>query len=115
MAGQSRAFGVVERTAISLADAGARGGNDYCFSGHAGRFSGGRVELGEPQHMKRGIAELDVDGRNSLEVMADVQFVGHAHAAMKLHRLVSDEPAGIADLRLGTGCEPGETGFIRTE
>src|SRR5258708_37729077 len=65
--------------------------------------------------MKRGIAELDVEGGNSLEVMADIQFVGHAHAAMELHRLVGNEPAGITDLRLGAGSEPGETGLICTK
>ena len=32
MAGQGRAFGIVERAAIGLADAGAGGGNDNCFS-----------------------------------------------------------------------------------
>ena len=111
MAGQGRAFGVVERAAIGLADAGAGGGNDNCFSGHACLFSGGRVELRKPQHMKRGIAELDVDGGNPLEVMADIQFVGHAHAAVELHRLVGDEPAGITDLRLGAGSEPREAGL----
>src|SRR5258706_16128684 len=60
--------------------------------------------------MERGIAELDVDGRNPLEVMADIQFVGHAHAAVGLHRLVGNEPAGITDLRLGAGSEPRDIG-----
>ncbi len=103
MAGQRRAVGVVERAAIGLADAGARGGNDHCFSGDmlASLALGGRVELRVAQHVVGGIAELDVDGGNPLEVMADIELVGHAHAAVQLHGLIGDELAGIADLGLG--------------
>src|ERR1700723_1830526 len=68
--------------------------------------SGRRFELRKPQHVERGIAELDVDGRNPLEVMADIQFIRHAHAAMELHRLVGDKLAGIADLRLDARGKP---------
>src|SRR5437764_15072152 len=50
-----------------------------------------------------GIAELDVDRAYSLEVMADVQFVAHAHAAMQLPGLLGVAARGIADLRLGAG------------
>lgn len=39
------------------------------------------------------IAELGVDHRQALEVVADIEFVGHAHAAMKLHGLLADEAA----------------------
>src|SRR6266849_336698 len=35
VSGQGRAIGVVERAARGRSDAGARGGNDYCFSRHA--------------------------------------------------------------------------------
>src|SRR5437763_1935002 len=63
--------------------------------------SGARSALPRvPHQMIRGIAELDVDGAYSLEVMADVQFVAHAHAAMQLYGLLCDEPRGVADLRL---------------
>src|SRR3954471_3252016 len=74
-----------------------------------------RVELHVTQQVVSGIAELDVDGGDSLEVMADVQFVGHAHAAVQLNRLVGDELAGIADLRLGAGGEARDTALAGTE
>ena len=60
--------------------------------------SGGRVELRVSQQVIGGIAELDVDGGNPFEVMADVQLVGHAHATMQLHRLIGDGFGDIADL-----------------
>src|SRR5436309_8335118 len=50
-----------------------------------------------------GIAELDIDRAYSLEVVADVEFIAHAHASMQLHSLLGDEARGIADLGLGAG------------
>ena len=47
------------------------------------------------------IAVERIEHGQPLEVMADIEFVGHAHAAMKLHRLLADEAAGLADLHLG--------------
>jgi len=49
------------------------------------------------------IAELHVDRGDPLEVMADIQFVAHAHAAMKLDGLLGDKARGIADLRFRAG------------
>ena len=39
--------------------------------------------------------------RQALEVVRRRQFVGHAHAAVQLHRLLADEARGLADPRLG--------------
>ena len=49
------------------------------------------------------IAVQHVQHGEALEVVADIQFIGHAHAAMDLHRLLADEAAGLADLHLGGG------------
>src|SRR6266404_344352 len=57
------------------------------------------------QEMIGGIAELDVDGGDPLEVMTDIQFVAHAHAAVKLHRLLADKARSLAHLRFRAGCE----------
>lgn len=46
-------------------------------------------------------AELELQSGEPLEVVADRQLLGHAHAAVQLHRLLPDEPAGLADDRLG--------------
>src|SRR5689334_1940231 len=52
--------------------------------------------------MIRRVTKLDVDGQNTFEIMADIQFVAHAHAAMKLNRLLTDKARGFADLGLST-------------
>ena len=44
-----------------------------------------------------------VDHGEALEIVADIQFVGHAHAAVHLHRALADEAAGLADLHLCGG------------
>src|SRR5665213_649535 len=46
-------------------------------------------------------AELGLDQRRALEVMADRHFLGHAHAAVELDGVLADEAAGAADLDLG--------------
>src|SRR6266481_9297856 len=77
-------------------------------------LSGG-VDLRVAQHVKCGIAELDVDGGYSLEVVTDVELVAHAHAAVQLHRLVGDKPGRVADLRFGAGGEPRSARLVRGE
>ncbi|GCC45344.1 hypothetical protein chiPu_0029193 [Chiloscyllium punctatum] len=47
--------------------------------------------------------------------MTDVQLVGHAHAAVQLHRLICHELAGIADLGLGARSQPREAGLTLAE
>src|SRR5438270_4503806 len=54
-----------------------------------------------------GIAELNIDGGDSLEVMTDVQLVPHANTAMKLDSLLGDETGSVADLRLRAGRQSG--------
>src|SRR5206468_3925371 len=61
------------------------------------------VLLRVPHQMIGGIAELDVDGAYSLEVVADVQLVAHAHAAVQLHGLLCDKSCGVTNLRLRAG------------
>src|SRR5512132_2272750 len=60
------------------------------------------ILLRVPHQMIGRIAKLNVDGVYPLEVMADVQFVAHAHASMQLHGLLCDEAGGVADFRLRT-------------
>ncbi len=50
-----------------------------------------------------GVAELALDHRHALEEVADIEFVGHAHAAVNLDGVLADELAGLADLHLGAG------------
>src|SRR5216684_4115969 len=61
------------------------------------------------------ITELDVDGGDPFEVMADVQFVAHAHAPVKLDSLLSDETRGIADLRFRAGRQFRSVRLVRYE
>ena len=44
------------------------------------------------------VAVQRVDHRDALEVVAERQFVGHAHAAVDLHRVLADKTARFADL-----------------
>src|SRR5258705_1967171 len=60
-----------------------------------------------PHQMIGGITVLNVDRRYPFEVMTDVQFVAHAHAAMKLHGLLGDKSCGIADFRFRSGSQFG--------
>ena len=48
------------------------------------------------------ITKLSVDHGQALEVVPNVEFVGHAHAAMQLNRLLSNETTGLTDLNFGT-------------
>src|SRR5690606_29597674 len=50
-----------------------------------------------------GTAHAQLEGQQPTEAVADVEFVGHAHAAMQLHRLLPDPARGLADQRLGAG------------
>src|SRR5882757_2704232 len=47
------------------------------------------------------VAEHQVDHGQPLEVVADRELVGDAHAAMHLHGALAAELAGLADLHLG--------------
>jgi len=38
-----------------------------------------------------------------LKVVADIELVGHAHAAVDLYGLLADEASGLADGNLGGG------------
>src|SRR5579862_4176579 len=49
------------------------------------------------------VAVQRVDHRQALEIVADIELVGHAHAAMDLDRALADETARFADLRLRGG------------
>ena len=49
------------------------------------------------------ITELGVDHGQPLEEVADIQLFCHAHATMQLHRFLTDEPTGFANLHFCTG------------
>ena len=51
--------------------------------------------------MMVGVAEQGVDQRQALEVVADIQLVGHADATMDLDLLLADEASCFADGDLG--------------
>jgi hypothetical protein len=59
------------------------------------------------------VAESESDHGQALEVVADVEFVGDAHAAMKLHRLLADEACRLQDVGLGRGDAAAAFGGIR--
>ena len=44
------------------------------------------------------IAELRIDHRQTFEIVPNVELIGHAHAAMELNRLLTNETPGLADL-----------------
>ena len=48
-------------------------------------------------------AEQGVEGEQPLEVGADIELVGDAHGAVKLHGLFGHEPRAFAYLGLGAG------------
>ena len=48
------------------------------------------------------IAVQRIEHGQPLEVMADIQFLGHADATMNLHRFLADRTPGLADLHLGS-------------
>src|SRR5258708_29922040 len=78
----------------------------YLWSGCGNRFAaleGDSALLRVPHQMIGGVAELDIDGAYSLEIVADVQLIAHAHTAMQLDGLLRDKACGIAHLRLGAG------------
>ena len=51
--------------------------------------------------MRVGRAEFVLDRGEALEVVADRQFLGHAHAAVQLHGVLPDEPGRTGDGHLG--------------
>ena len=66
------------------------------------RFSAGARLRGlrygdEALGMEIGVAEGQVDGGQALEIMADDEFVRHAHAAMDLDGVLADVAACLAD------------------
>ena len=50
------------------------------------------------------VAEHEVDHGQPLEIVADRELVGDAHAAVHLHRALAAELARLADLHLGARC-----------
>src|SRR5271156_6649067 len=52
------------------------------------------------------VAEHQLSGGEPLEPVADLQLVGHDHAAVQLHGLLPDESAGLTDDRLGRRHRP---------
>ena len=50
-----------------------------------------------------GVAELHLDHRQALEIVAADIFVGHADAAVQLDALLADEAHRLAELHLGLG------------
>jgi hypothetical protein len=58
-------------------------------------------QLRIPPQVPVGVAELAFDHRHAFEEMADIEFVGHAHAAVDLHGFLADQLARLADLHLG--------------
>ena len=49
------------------------------------------------------VTEHGVDHGQALEIVTNMQFIRHAHAAMQLHRLLAHEAAGISNLYFGGG------------
>ena len=109
----SRAAEALHRNRLALRGAG-RSGNSRKYPGNDGRTSGrgdrdlriadaGGLDAGRggkrriALQMGIAVAEHDADGGEPLEPMAHFELVGHAHAAVQLHRLLSDEAAGLAD------------------
>ena len=50
-----------------------------------------------------GIAEGQIDHGQPLEVVAHDEFVHHAHAAVHLHRMLTDQPPRLPDIGFGGG------------
>src|SRR5262245_26965281 len=61
------------------------------------------VGLGETTQLCVGAAERQLDRQQALEPVAELQLVGHADAAVQLHRLLRDETAALPDHHLGGG------------
>src|SRR2546430_12573731 len=61
------------------------------------------TRVGDAAEVVVGVAKGVFDHGQPLEVVADLGFLGHADAAVKLDRLLADELAGLADLHLGRG------------
>ena len=59
-------------------------------------------EGGERGQMMIGIAQLGLDHCEAHEVMADRQFIGHAHAAMQLNGGLTDKFRSTAHTHLGS-------------
>src|SRR6187399_215856 len=57
----------------------------------APRFGCKCLQGSESLQMMVDVAEHRVDHRQPLEVVADAEFFGHAHAAVQLNRLLADE------------------------
>src|SRR5262249_17973298 len=71
------------------------------ISRRGARTSRSRVaQLREPLQVMVGRAEERVDDGETLEIVTDIELIGHSHAAMDLHRLLPDKAPRLADLRL---------------
>jgi len=51
---------------------------------------------GELLQVVVGVAELGINNQQPLEVVADPELLRHAHAAMQLHRILTDEGPQLA-------------------
>ena len=47
------------------------------------------------------ITEHGIDHGEALEVVTDIEFLGHAHATMQLHRILADETSRLKLLGMG--------------
>src|SRR5438445_11841137 len=112
MTQQRRAFRIVEGALVSFANGRASGRDYYGFGHYLPQFWGqhsmaasGKSSglLRVPHQMIGGVTELDVEGAYPLEVVADVQFIAHAHAAMQLHGLLCDKFGRVPNLGLRAG------------
>ena len=70
---------------------------------HAGSLHSARIASLTAAEVMHRIAEGHVDHGQALEIVADRELVGHAHAAMQLDRLLAHEARGPADVVLGRG------------
>jgi hypothetical protein len=57
--------------------------------------------IAEARQVKVGIAEAQIDHRQPLEVVADDEIIDHAHGAVHLHRLLTDQARRLANVGLG--------------
>ena len=62
--------------------------------------------------MRVGVAVGQADEGESFEVMTRRIFIGEAHAAVQLHRLLADKARLLADQRLGRRRQPRALGWL---
>src|SRR5438132_11180305 len=90
--------GAVTRTATSRNDV---HGTYQCLMANLIRSVPTLARGGEARQVVIGVAEGLRDRRESPERVADLQLLGHPHAAVQLHRLLAHVTGGVGDLDLG--------------